>query len=167
LTAPKLQPAILGGIFMGILSALPYVEWGNCCCLWVIGGGALGAYLMQQDSPAPVTLGDGALVGMFTGLIGAPVMFLARPLILTAMAPLMTGWDTWIPGILGGDQIPPELGDTVRRLGRGIVLVLLGLLVTTVFMVVSTVGGILGAAMFRKPLPTPAPELPPSDGPPV
>jgi hypothetical protein len=167
LTAPKLQPAILGGIFMGILSALPYVEWGNCCCLWVVGGGALGAYLMQQNFPAPVTLGDGALVGMLTGLIGAPVTFLARPLILMAIGPLMTGWDTWVPGILGGDQIPAELDDTARRLGRGIVLVLVVLLVTTVFMVVSTIGGILGAAIFRKPLPTPAPELPPSDWPPV
>ena len=37
--APKLQPALYGGLFIGVLSALPLINIGNCCCLWVIGGG--------------------------------------------------------------------------------------------------------------------------------
>jgi len=43
-----LQAPLLGGLFIGILSALPVVSWGNCCCLWIIGGGVLAAYLDQQ-----------------------------------------------------------------------------------------------------------------------
>ena len=35
-TPPKLQPALFGGLFIGVLSALPLVSVGNCCCLWVI-----------------------------------------------------------------------------------------------------------------------------------
>jgi len=38
----KLQPALLGGLFIGVLSTLPYVSRLNgCCCLWVITGGVL------------------------------------------------------------------------------------------------------------------------------
>ena len=39
--ASKVQPALLGGVVIGTLSALPVISMGNClCCLWVILGGA-------------------------------------------------------------------------------------------------------------------------------
>ena len=40
-----LQPVLFGGLFMGVLSALPIISLGNCCCVWVAGGGAVTAYL--------------------------------------------------------------------------------------------------------------------------
>ena len=46
------QPALLGGLFIGVLSILPYVQ--ICCCLWVIVGGVLVAYLQQQEKPEPI-----------------------------------------------------------------------------------------------------------------
>ena len=61
---PRLQPAFCGGLFIGVLSALPIINIGNCCCLWVLGGGVLAAYLMQQNHPYPITAADGALVGL-------------------------------------------------------------------------------------------------------
>ncbi len=46
----KFQPALLGGLVLGVLSALPIVSIGNvCCCLWVISGGVLAAYLLQRN----------------------------------------------------------------------------------------------------------------------
>ena len=42
----KLQPAVLGGLLIGVLSALPFVSM--CCCLWVIAGGVLTTYLLQE-----------------------------------------------------------------------------------------------------------------------
>ena len=43
----KLQPALFGGLFIGVLSALPIINLGNClCCMWVIGGGALDGLLV-------------------------------------------------------------------------------------------------------------------------
>ena len=61
----RVQPAILGGLFIGILSTLPIVNIGNmCCCLWVISGGVLSVWLLQQDSPDPLTGADGALMGL-------------------------------------------------------------------------------------------------------
>src|SRR5258708_16718377 len=67
---PRFQPALFGGLFIGVLSALPIINIGNCCCLWVIGGGVLATYLMQQNHPFPIAAADGALVGLLAGLIG-------------------------------------------------------------------------------------------------
>src|SRR5436853_2087023 len=71
------QPALIGGLVMGVLSSLPLINAANlCCCLWVVAGGAVAAYLLQQNQTLPITPGDGALVGLFAGIIGAGVGFL-------------------------------------------------------------------------------------------
>ena len=54
-----------------MLSALPVINLANCCCAWVLFGGALASYLMQQDHPVPITAGDGAIVGLLAGVVGA------------------------------------------------------------------------------------------------
>ncbi len=34
---------------MGVLSALPFINILNaCCCLWVVTGGVVAAYLLQE-----------------------------------------------------------------------------------------------------------------------
>src|SRR5262245_23749818 len=72
MTPAKTQPALLGGVTIGVLSALPFVNTGNCCCCaWVLFGGGLAAYLMQQNHPEPIQIGDGAIVGLMSGAIGA------------------------------------------------------------------------------------------------
>ena len=49
MASSRLQPALLGGAFIGVLSALPIVSVGNvCCCLWMVTGGALTAWVLQQ-----------------------------------------------------------------------------------------------------------------------
>ena len=54
--SPYAQPALIGGLVMGVLSALPIISAGNvCCCLWVVSGGAIAAYLFQQERAAPIT----------------------------------------------------------------------------------------------------------------
>ena len=68
----KYQPALLGGLFIGVLSSLPIVSSLNyCCCLWVIGGGVLVTYLQQQATPTPVATGDAAISGLIAGALGA------------------------------------------------------------------------------------------------
>src|SRR5947208_17192184 len=86
---PKLQPALFGGLAMGVLSALPLVNLGNClCCMWVVGGGALAVYLMQQNHPYPVTSADGALVGLMAGALGGIIALLLSIPLMMAMGPL-------------------------------------------------------------------------------
>lgn len=64
----KLKPAVLGGLIVGILSAIPFLNY--CCCLWAIGGGLLAGMLYIKDAPARVSTGDAAVVGALAGLVG-------------------------------------------------------------------------------------------------
>ena len=83
------QPALYGGLVMGVLSSLPLISAGNvCCCLWVVGGGLVAAYVLQQRQATPITPADGALVGLLAGIFGAfvgllisiPISFLVAPM---------------------------------------------------------------------------------------
>ena len=76
------MPALLGGLFLGVLSALPIVNC--CCCLWIAGGGFLSAYLEAQRHPTSLSILQGARVGLFAGIIGAVVWLL----ISSALSPL-------------------------------------------------------------------------------
>src|ERR1044072_3178474 len=57
----KLKPALLGGLIVGLLSAIPVVNY--CCCIWGIGGGGLASYLYIKSSPTKISTGDGAMLG--------------------------------------------------------------------------------------------------------
>lgn len=66
-----LVPALIGGAAAGFLSGVPFI---SClCCLWIIGGGVLAAGLLAKDSPASLKPGDGAIVGVLSGIIAAVV----------------------------------------------------------------------------------------------
>src|SRR5215510_12341801 len=84
----KLQPALYGGVFIGVLSALPLIQAGNCCCLWIIGGGVLATYLLQQNHPYPVSAADGALTGLLAGITGGVIATLLAIPIDMAMGPV-------------------------------------------------------------------------------
>jgi len=65
---------LIGGLSIGILSGLPGVQAGNCCCcMWVILGGFLAGYLLCRWAAYPVSEGEGALVGLISGAIGAVI----------------------------------------------------------------------------------------------
>jgi len=75
------KPAAIGGILLGVLSAIPGVSCG--CCIWIIGGGILAAYLLVKESQVMVTLGKGVQLGLFAGIIGTVVFALFQiPLLL-------------------------------------------------------------------------------------
>jgi len=73
---PKLdfiQPALAGGMFLGFLSSMPFISAANClCCMWVLLGGGIAATLLMKQRPG-ITYGDGAFVGVLSGLFGAVV----------------------------------------------------------------------------------------------
>jgi hypothetical protein len=68
------QPALAGGMFLGVLSSLPLVSTGNIlCCMWILGGGGIGSFLLMKQRPTGITYGDGAFVGVLSGVFGAVV----------------------------------------------------------------------------------------------
>jgi hypothetical protein len=163
------QPAVVGGLVMGVLSALPIVSAGNiCCCLWVVSGGVVAAYLLQQNRFVPITPADGAVVGLLAGLIGAVVQFVISIPIGILVAPMERAIVQRMVDAAG--NMPPAMREMFQNYleerGQGIAAVVFRQLVELSLMLVagaifSTLGGLLGAAIFRKPLPGPTEAPPP------
>src|SRR5688500_2242827 len=86
----KVKPALIGGVLLGLLSVIPFVNALNiCCCLWAILGGMLASYLSVKNSPTPATPGDGAIIGALAGVIGAVISIILGIPISYAMGPTM------------------------------------------------------------------------------
>jgi hypothetical protein len=156
---------------MGVLSALPIVAMGNlCCCLWVIGGGAVAAYLFQQSQTTPIAPGDGALVGLLAGLVGAFVQLVLAIPIGILVAPMERAMLQRLIEIAG--TMPPEMRDAIERYSSpdgqgGIALMILKQVVGLMFFLVvgaifSTIGGLLGALVFKKQTPPGVIDIPPT-----
>lgn len=182
LAAPsKLQPALIGGVLLGVLSAVPFVNALNCfCCLWVIAGGLLAAYLYQNKSPLPVQYGDGAVLGLMTGVIGAIVeTIVAIPLQLLGLGLAAGVMQEALRELETNPDVPPEFFEFLRSFlteggvaATGIVYSLvINIVISAIF---ATIGAVIGVAIFQKraaqdasaPPPSPPPSAPPPSAPP-
>jgi len=150
-----LKAAILGGLFIGILSALPVISIVNCCCLWIIAGGMLAAYIDQQNDPRPTTAGRGAAVGVLAGVIGAFIWIPAAVVLNLVMAPIQQGLLEEV--IRNARDMPPEARAWLEGLaGQGsspfryAVGFFFQFFAGVIF---ATLGGVLGAAFFRNDVP--------------
>lgn len=155
---PRLQAALLGGLFIGVLSSLPVVNIANCCCLWVIVGGVLTVYLQQQGRTTAIAPADAALSGLFAGLVGALIS-----LALTAVFFSMTGGMATQFREMAEQypQMPAETRDMIIRLSEGSgMFLLVSLFTIPIYAIVSMLGGLLGTLIFRKPAPPPTPPPP-------
>lgn len=156
----KLQPALLGGLAIGVLSALPVISLANCCCAWVLFGGGLAAYLMQQNHPEPMPIGDGAIAGLLAGAIGAFVWLIVSIPLNLVMAPIQSELSQRM--LRSASGMSPEVRDLLERMAGGGPS-MAGLVVAFfVFLFVSSLfgmfGGLFGALLFRRSRP---PVVPP------
>jgi hypothetical protein len=156
------QAAIVGGLVMGVLSALPIIYVGNaCCCMWVVSGGLVAAYVFQQNHPVPMTAADGALAGLLAGLVGAAVHFVLSIPIDLVMAPMERAMVQRLVDLSG--NMPPEMRDVFERYSSGtatagFALFLVRRVIVFVFMlfigaIFSTLGGLLGSVLFVRKMP--------------
>ena len=135
----KLKSALLGGLIVGFLSAIhsliPFI--GACCCIWSIIGGGLASFLYIKGSSVPVKLGDGAIVGALAGVVGGIIyVIIYLPIsLIWGMAAMTEQLNR------SGVQIPFS----------GTILVIIGSIVGAVMLVLlSTLGGVIGTAIFEK-----------------
>jgi len=167
----RLQPALWGGVFIGVLSALPLVNLGNCCCcLWVLVGGGLAAYLRQQSLPYQIAAAEGALVGLMAGVLGAVVSTVVSIPMQMAVGPIQQ--DLIERMMSRNPDMPPELRDALGRATSRSGAWIIGLIATLIiYPVFALLGGLIGAAMFKKNLPPPPPpgtiDMPPVAPPPT
>ena len=155
---------------MGVLSALPIINAANvCCCLWVIAGGLTAAYLLQQNQITPITPADGAMVGLLAGLAGALIHFVVSIPIDLVLAPFQRGFLENLR-----ESMPPEAAAMLSRYleereSAGVAFLMVQRVIGLIFTlfigaIFSTLGGLLGAAVFRKPPSPPGViDIPPSE----
>ena len=164
MTPARTQPALLGGVVIGVLSALPVISVGNCCCgAWILFGGALSAYLMQLNHPEPITIGDGAIVGLLAGVVGAFVSGIISIPIGIVMGPFQA---RMFGNMSANADLPPELRALFERYAEGpsAVSFVFGLVAMLILCsIFGFLGGLLGSLLFRKsPPPVIPPPIPPN-----
>jgi len=131
----KLKPALLGGLIVGVLSAIPFINY--CCCIWSIGGGALAAYLYIKSSPTPVAMGEGAMVGGLAGVVGAVIyLILGLPIAI----------------FFGMAAMEEQLYRSGVHLPfSGVLLIIVSGIVGAIILAgLATLGGVIGVAIFEK-----------------
>lgn len=147
-----LQPALLGGLFIGILSALPFISVANCCCLWIVGGGFLAAYADAQNSPGNLPMTRGALDGFLAGIAGAFVWLVAAAALDGLIGPLQRQFAEEMAR--RSQAMPPETRAWFEALASRSTSPLRWMLgfffQLGVGMVFAPVGGMLGALFFKK-----------------
>ena len=148
------QAVLLGGLFIGVLSALPIINLANCCCLWIVGGGAIAAYLAQQQHPGPFGLTAGARVGFRAGVFGAVVWLFASAAVDVMVAPLQQSAADFM--LSTATDIPPEVRSWLQDLGNSTASLPARMIVGFFFQLLlaapfAALGGLLGAAMFGRP----------------
>jgi hypothetical protein len=157
----KLQPALIGGLVTGVLSAgtflipVPLANW--CCCLWGVIGGVLAVYLYVKRSPVPVKTGDGAIIGLLAGGIGALVYIL---IVFPASY-----------FVIDPEVLQAQIEERMRRQGQqfdirpywGLFLFLVVFVFGIILTVLSLIGGLIGVPIFEKRNGSAAPPPPPQN----
>lgn len=164
-----LKPALIGGGIAGVVLNLPGLSLiVSCtCCLIVMSGGFLAAYLQSQQCRAvgaPFGPSSGALVGLIAG----PVYGVAGALTGTLMGKIFgfPFYRALIEAMTEFAQEMPDsdqLIDTLDQLREGldeqafgvfalIYKVFMGILVGALF---CTLGGVIGGAVFKHEPPVP------------
>jgi hypothetical protein len=145
-----LREALICGLAAGVLTAVPFI---NClCCLWIIGGAILAAYLFSKRSRQPLTPGDGAVLGILTGIVAAvadsivslPFEAMNREFVQRFLdqfsqffEEMPRWWERWVETRAGG--VSPAW-------------FLFNLLASAViYAVVGALGGLIGASIFARP----------------
>jgi hypothetical protein len=135
----KLKPALLGGLIVGLPSALlsivPIANW--CCCLFSIAGGVLAGFLYIKSSQTQVSVGEGAIVGGMAGVVGGIIyVIIAIPIALVFGMAMMTSQLSQ-----AGVDVP---------FSPMILMVLAGIITAIFLAVLATLGGLVSIPIFEK-----------------
>lgn len=132
---------IIAGAAAGLLSGIPFVNLVNCCfCAWMIGGGVLAVNLVSKKTPDVIEAGEGAIIGALAGVIcgviagsiGAVFQFIG-----VGTSPMAN-----IPG-----QQNPMAELATNAAAMAAVTLCFSILIYPIF---GAVGGLIGAAVFKK-----------------
>ena len=153
----KFVPALYGGIVMGVISAIPFLNYVNClCCAGYLLGGFLGVYFYQKalTKEMDVMTSSNAMgVGALSGLFGAIVSSILSGLLLLAIGNSISETILQRMRLSGAfEQMPPDQAALVEQVlsNPGILLfigVVSAFIISPLF---GLLGGLIGYGVFRK-----------------
>lgn len=151
-----MRAALAGGVTLGLLSAIPPISFVNmCCCVWVLGGGALASYLYVRRSETPVMLGQGAELGALSGVIGTIVSHsIGIPLGLILGESfnhfLVKAFDNFNPQAAEEMRRQLEIAQAQTFAQKLPVILATAAFNSVIYIAFATLGGLLGVKLFEK-----------------
>lgn len=160
----KLKPAVIGGVVLGVLSSIPFVNFVNaCCCLWAIVGGLIASYLYVKNSPTPAGAGDGAILGALAGIVGGLIsLVIGIPLAIASSSLIQGMFVGWMESL---DPRQAEMFRTQLEASQTVAgAVVNGLIQAVLLFVFAIIGGLIGIPLFEKRKGGQLPPPPPGTG---
>ena len=142
----KILPILIGGLILGVISAIPFIGW--LWFVWAILGGFLAVLLYKTFSKAqtakPV---EGVIIGLSAGVLGGVLMFVLST-IISFVITMMAVWSQR-PGM----TMMKAFGETIEYIvEKNMPMTIYGIIVTLVASVLAiafaTLGGFLGWLLF-------------------
>jgi hypothetical protein len=167
-----MMPALYGGLVIGVLSGVPFLNFVNCvCCAGVLLGGFIAVMLYSKNftpEMPPMEAGDCAAVGVLAGVIGAVVDTGISLFVIMTFGNVLG--DTLMEVLTEANiDLPEETWDQLRMLlDEETAAVALGfnfLVSIFIMSLFGLLGGLIGFTLFRpKPplFPTTPPPRPPA-----
>jgi hypothetical protein len=147
-TSSFLLASLAAGVLMGLLGGLPIISLANCLlCIWVWGSAALAVLFYRKfaNQKTGLTTGQGALLGLVSGVFGAVIVWLIGMLTRNAaINSILSMIET-----TGNVDLPPGLVAT----GISVASLFLDL---ALYMLFGALGGILGTVIFKGSAPAAA-----------
>lgn len=168
----KLIPVLIGGAAMTATTVVPVLNMINCiCCAGIMGGAVLATFMFKKNFPddMPFTVGDGAVIGVLSGLVGAVLNALITVLMLGASSAGMSvefdqKFDEIIRQLEAQGQDPhvvSQIRDFFVQVADSALLLFFLILAASIFIfaVFGVLGGLIGGSIFRTRV---IPTVPPS-----
>ena len=167
----KVMPALYGGIILGLLAAVPFLNFVNClCCAGYLFGGFMSVYFYKKSLTAemsPLTSGDGVQLGALAGVFGGIVSSLITAVLLFTIGNVAGEMIGRMiinlysqMGIL--DRLPPDavaqLEQSMKGGGLSPLTIISSFIISIIF---GLLGGLIGYAVFKQKGGT-APQQPPA-----
>lgn len=152
----KVQPAIVGGLIAGLLTAIPLINLINvCCCLGIVIGGVVAARMLIKRSPVlPITSGDGAITGALAGVVGALIYLVIGVPLAMLTQPYLLG--LFVQFAESNPQLRDVFMEAIRQsqsqstAQKLLAAIMSGVMYGAIIIAFSTIGGIIGVALFEK-----------------
>jgi hypothetical protein len=151
----KFGPALYGGIIMGVLAAIPFLNFVNClCCAGYLFGGFMSVYFYKKaltSEMEPLTSSDAMGLGAFAGLFGAVASSILAGLVFLAIGNIA---GEMVLNILKSssafERMPPDainqIEQSMAEQGFSIIGVVANFIICPLF---GLLGGLIGYAVFR------------------